>query len=170
MGRLLVAAKSLRDPNFVETVILLVNYGRSGSMGLVLNRRSGATISGLMESVAKKANGRDPVYAGGPVSRRGVLALVKADSKPGDASLVVEHVYLVSSPEELEKRITTGSRGDTMRAYAGYAGWAPGQLESELESGAWHVFNGSAAVAFDPDPESLWKRLIKRTELRYARR
>lgn len=168
VGRLLVAGRELRDPNFAQTVVLLVSYGRSGAMGLILNRKTGATVGKVMESVAEASNAADPVYEGGPVRRGGVLALVRMDRKLEDSTRVVGNVQMASSREVVAGQVRNGARGDVLRLYAGYSGWGAGQLEREIESGAWHVFNGDAAAAFDGEIETLWNRFIRRTELRFA--
>ncbi len=168
-GRMLVAGRELADPNFAHAAVILVSYSRTGAMGLVLNRRSrGGVVSRVVRDLGSAANASDPLYAGGPVGRDGILALLKSSKKPGDTTPVTADVHLISDGALLEKQLRTGLRGDSLRLYLGYAGWAPGQLEREIETGAWHVFNADAATVFDAEPESLWRRLIRRTELRYA--
>ena len=56
-----------------------------------------------------------------------------------------------------------------IRVFAGYAGWGPGQLEAEVDAGAWHVERGVAATVFDDDPESLWPRLVRKLDTQIAR-
>jgi putative transcriptional regulator len=74
-------------------------------------------------------------------------------------------VYLVSRREVLEKTLEAGAG---LRVYLGYSGWAPGQLEAELELGSWYIFRGDPAMVFDPDPETVWSRLIRGAEVRIA--
>ena len=73
---------------------------------------------------------------------------------------------MVASREALEAPIAAGAGPDRFRVYLGYAGWGPGQLERETLHGSWHVFQAETAVVFDPDPETLWQRQIRRTEER----
>src|SRR5947208_5720520 len=83
-GKILVASRDLSDPNFAETVVLLVHYDEEGVLGLILNRRTEVPISRLFREL--RAKGRtDPVYAGGPVRKTAVLALLRSDHKPEEA-------------------------------------------------------------------------------------
>jgi putative transcriptional regulator len=167
-GKMLVASRDLPDPNFAETVVLLVEYNEDGVLGLILNRRSSVPISRALDGV-KGANRRsEPVYAGGPVGRSGVLALLRSRSKPDDAKPVIGDLYLVSSKELLEKTVAASADASTFHVYLGYAGWTEGQLQHEVDLGAWHIFQGDPAAVFDADPDSLWQRLIRETELRIA--
>ena len=97
-----------------------------------------------------------------------MLALLKASSMPEGAAHVVGKVYLVSAKALLEKTLAGRSDPSAFRVYLGYCGWGPGQLESEVGRGFWHVLPGSEDLAFDTEPESLWSRLIARTEQRMA--
>lgn len=165
-GKFLVSRRELPDPNFAGAVVLLVRYDEEGTMGLILNRRTEAPISRALEEL-KEAKGRsDPVYVGGPVQRTAVLGLLRSNGKPPESRHVFADVYLVSTKALLEKSLGTAS--NAFRVYLGFAGWAPGQLEYEVELDTWHIFRGDAGMVFDPDPDSLWSRLIRRTELRIA--
>jgi putative transcriptional regulator len=171
VGRFLVASRDLGDPNFAQTVILLVHYGDDqGAVGLVINRRSDVPISRVFEDL-KEAKGRtDPVYVGGPVDLNSVLALLKSSSKPDDATRVFGNVYLISNKDRLQKTLASDADTSAFHAYLGYAGWGPGQLEHEVDLGAWHIMAANAGEVFHSDPESVWPRLIRRTETQIARR
>lgn len=168
-GKVLVAGRGLRDPNFAESVILLVKHSPKGSMGLVINQPSRLRLSRLADDLKGAANRQDRVYLGGPVSRSGAVALLRAAAVPPDAQHVFGNVYLLSGKALLEEQIAANSQPDKFRVYLGYAGWARGQLEAEIEQDAWHIFPGDAAWVFEGDPATLWERLIRRTELRSAR-
>jgi putative AlgH/UPF0301 family transcriptional regulator len=168
-GRFLVASRDLGDPNFAQTVILLVRYsGEDGAVGLVVNRRTDVALSRVFADLKEAKSRTDPVYIGGPVDPASVLALLKSASKPGDAQRVFGDIYLIASKETLQKTLATGAEASTFHAYVGYAGWGPGQLEHEVELGAWHVMPGDAPTVFHDDPESVWPRLIRRTETQIA--
>ncbi|MBI1788421.1 MAG: YqgE/AlgH family protein [Acidobacteria bacterium] len=167
-GKFLVASRDLTDPNFAETVVLLVNYDENGAMGLIVNRRTRVPLSRVFDEL-KEAKGRaDPVHVGGPVSRTGVLALLRSRTKPEEARSVFADVYMISTKTLLEQTLAAGAESSAFRVYLGYSGWGPGQLENEVELGGWHIFRGEAATVFDPDPDAVWPRLIKKTELRLA--
>jgi putative AlgH/UPF0301 family transcriptional regulator len=169
-GKFLVASRDLGDPNFAETVILLVSYDeQKGAMGLVVNHRTDVALSRVFEGL-KSAKGReDPAYVGGPVELNSVVGLLKSTTAPEEAKRVFGDVYLVSTKTSLEKTLAAGVGPDVFHVYVGYAGWGPGQLEHEVDLGGWHIFQADAANVFHPDPESVWKRMIQRTETQIAR-
>jgi len=169
-GKLLVASPDLPDPNFSKTVVLLVQYDEDGVVGLILNRRSKVPISRVLDQLAGAKDRPDPVYAGGPVGRTDVLALVRSHRPPGDAQRVLGDVFLVSSKEAMEKTFASAADADTVHVYLGYSGWTAPQLQHELDLGAWYVLQGSAKAVFDSDPEALWRQLIRETEMRIASR
>lgn len=167
-GKLLVASRDLADPNFSKTVVLLVQYDDDGVVGLIVNRRSKVPISRVLEEVVGAKGRSDPVYSGGPVGRTDVLALLRSRRPPGDATRVFGDVFLVSTKELMEQTFSSAIEPDKVRVYLGYAGWTGPQLEHELELGAWYIFPGTAAAVYDSDPDSLWPRMIRDTEMRIA--
>jgi putative transcriptional regulator len=169
IGKLLVARRDAPDPTFAETVILLVRYENSGTVGLVINRRSNVPVSEALGKFNGSKQRSEPVYSGGPVEPQSVLALLRANTMPEGAAPVVGKLYLVSTKPVLEKSLA-GQVGPTeLRVYLGYTGWGARQLESEIERGFWYIFPGDAGLVFDPDPGSLWSRLMARKEQQIAR-
>jgi len=167
-ARFLVASRDLGDSNFAETVVLLIDYSdEHGAMGLVINRRSDVPLSRVFEDFQEAKGRSDPIYLGGPVELGRVMALLKTPAKPGDAKRVFGDVYLISDKDLLQKTLAAAD-ASTFHAYLGYAGWQPGQLENEVEGGAWHVVAADAAEVFHSDPETVWPRLIRSTETRIA--
>jgi putative transcriptional regulator len=169
-GKLLVASRGLPDPNFARTVVLLADAGPKGAMGLVINRRSEVTIARLFPHLKPSTTTAEAAFVGGPVERTHALALVRGAEAPIGARPVTPGVFLVTATEALEALIAAGSASSRLRVYVGYAGWGPGQLESEITQGAWHVADGSGDVVFTADPAALWQRQIERTEVIQARR
>ena len=167
-GRLLVASRDLSDPNFAETVVLLVRHDDEGVLGLILNRPTKIPISRAFPKLPEAKGLADPIYAGGPVQRSVILALLKSDAKPEDAEPVLEHVSMISSQSLLEKTLEARPESGAFHLYLGYSGWTAKQLDMEVELGAWHIFPGAAAIVFDANPESLWTRMIRKTEQRIA--
>ena len=171
IGNFLVASRDLGDPNFAKTVILLVHFSDDqGAVGLVLNRRTDVPMSRVFQDL-KEAKGRmDPVYVGGPVELDSVLALLKSKAKPENATRVFGDVYLISNKDVLKATMASGAESSVFHTYVGYAGWGAGQLEHEVELGAWHIMAGDSATVFHADPDSVWPRMIQRTETQIARR
>jgi putative transcriptional regulator len=169
VGRLLVASRDLGDPNFAKTVILLVHYSEDqGAVGLVVNKRTDVPISRVFHDL-KEASGRnDPVYVGGPVELNSVLALLKSASKPEGADRVFGDVYLISNRNLLARTLASPAEATVFHTYIGYAGWKAGQLEHEVDLGAWHIMPGDVATVFHADPDAVWEHLIRRTETQIA--
>jgi len=169
VGKLLVSARDLPDPNFAESVVLLIQYDKEGTVGLMINRRTKAPISRVLEGVNTAKHGSDPVYVGGPVEMNSVLCLFRSQKKPDrEAPSVLGDVYLVSGKSLLEQTLAASAGPSDLRLYVGYCGWAAGQLENELRQRGWWILDGNARLVFDPYPESVWSRLITRTELETA--
>jgi putative transcriptional regulator len=168
-GRILVARRSLTDPLFVKSVILLVLYGKSGALGLMVNRQTTVPISRALSGLKAAAGQSDPVFVGGPVELDSVFALTRAPRKPGGARGVAGDIYFVETKTALEHALGHAANPGTLRIYLGYCGWAPHQLENEVLSGAWYIFNGSQDLAFDAKPATLWSRLIVRAHEHLAR-
>lgn len=169
-GKLLVARRSLQDPNFTQTVILLVEHSdEEGAVGLILNRQTKIPLSRLSKELEGAKGRSEPLYLGGPVQTEGVMALVRSRSKLEEAKHVLADIYMISSKTSLEKTISSNTASSSLRLYLGYAGWDAGQLEWELGMDAWDVLPATAAVVFDAHPETLWSRLVEQSELQMAR-
>lgn len=170
IGKLLVASRDLGDPNFAKTVILLVHYDEEkGAVGLVINKRTDVPISRVFHDLKEASSRKDPVYIGGPVELNSVLALLKSAKKPDGADRVFGDVYLISDRDLLTKTLASSAEATVFHTYIGYAGWQTGQLEHEIELGAWHILPADAGTVFHADPDSVWERMIRRTELQIAR-
>jgi putative transcriptional regulator len=169
VGRFLVASRDLGDPNFAKTVILLVHYSAEmGSVGLVVNRRTDVPISRVFHDLKEAGGRKDPVYIGGPVELNSVLALLKSASNPPGADRVFGDVYLIGNKDALTKTLASSAEATDFHTYIGYAGWGAGQLEHEVELGAWHVMPADVATVFNADPDSVWEHLIHHTETQIA--
>jgi putative transcriptional regulator len=169
-GKLLVAARRLPDPNFANTVILLTAMNRDGAVGLIVNRRSEATLARVFPQLTLGLASASHAFFGGPVQRTQAMALVRAPEAPAAARPIVDGLHLVMSVKGVEALITAGTAADRFRVYFGYAGWSRGQLEAEIGEGVWHVLDGDAGTVFAADPATTWQRQIARTEVIQARR
>jgi putative transcriptional regulator len=158
-GHLLVAGPALEDPNFRRTVVLVGEHDdESGAMGVVLNRVSETTVDEAVPPMAGLAAPGARVHVGGPVQPQVVVVLADFVDPTEAEVLVVEGVGFL--PGETEVEAVAELRD--LRVYAGYAGWAPGQLEAELEDGAWIVLQARAADVFTATPETLWSDVLRR--------
>jgi len=170
IGKLLVARRSLQDPNFAQTVILLVQHSEEeGTVGLILNRQTKIPLSRLSKELEGAKGRSEPLYLGGPVQTDSVMALVRSQTKPDQARHVLADIYAISTKAGLEKTMGSGTAPGALRLYLGYAGWDTGQLEWELGLDAWNVLPATAAIVFDAHPETLWSRLVDQEELQMVR-
>jgi len=159
---LLVAKSGLQDSRFSETVVLVVRTPELDTVGVILNRPLPLKLSEILDDESLAKNYRDPVFFGGPVLERTLVALFRSARPPEAAAFhVLEDVYLSIHPENVERLLRSPGAG--YRIYAGFSGWAPRQLESEIERGDWHVLPASAALLFRPDTAGLWEELLERT-------
>jgi putative transcriptional regulator len=161
VGKLLIAEPMLGDPNFERTVVLMIEHRPEGALGVVLNRPSDLEVGAVLEEWADLAAVPSVLYVGGPVEPNGVLALGRSRGDrvvPGWSPVVgdVGTVDLHLQPEE----VSPGVGG--IRFFVGYSGWGAGQLEAELAEGAWLVVDATADDVFAPDPETMWRSVLRR--------
>ena len=159
-GTLLVATPPLVDPNFDRSVVLLLDHGPHGAVGLVLNRPSETPVAAALPGWELLTAEPSTVFVGGPVADDAAIALGAArheDAGAGWAPLVgsVGTIDLHRDPDEVGEDI------ELVRIFAGYAGWGPGQLEAELEVNAWLVVAAQPEDALG-DPDDLWRRVLLR--------
>lgn len=164
-GKLLVATGEVQGELFASTVVLLLHYDETGAFGLVVNRPTDVQPVEVLGDDEAIADYRGTLFWGGPVHMDSLRALQRTDSPHDEAEKIIESVYLVSYEEALEEGPADASR---LRLFIGYAGWAPGQLDSEMARGSWRVLPASSELVFDTDPQTLWKRLAPTQEQRAA--
>lgn len=163
-GSLLVANGHLFDPNFRHTVVLVAQHDAQGALGVVLNRPSDVTVAEVLPQLADLVGPDDPLYIGGPVQPQGAVVLAECDHPDFAALPVLGSIGLLMG--ELDGAVRAAvSRA---RVFAGYAGWGPAQLESELERADWIVEQASAEDVFCAEPLALWSSILKRKGGRYA--
>jgi putative transcriptional regulator len=162
-GVLLVANPQLPDPNFDRTVVLILSHGVDGAIGVVINRPGDLPAPERFHAWRDVLGDDDVLYVGGPVGRTSVIALGRRSSddvllpgvRPGH---VLPGLGIVDLDEPEDELRTLRA----LRLYAGYAGWAPGQLEGEVEAGGWWVVAARADDLWAPRPELLWRDVLRR--------
>ncbi len=166
-GRLLVATPALADPNFDRAVVLLLDHDEEGSLGVVLNRPTPVDVVDILENWADLAGEPGVVFQGGPVSLDSALGVAVVPGESGSAvgggplgwrrvHGAIGLVDLETPPELLAAAV------GSLRIFAGYAGWGPGQLEDELAEGAWYVVESEPGDVSSPAPERLWRSVLRR--------
>ena len=162
-GVFLVASPTLNDPNFRETVVLVLEHGPQGTLGLILNRATNMLLSEALPGVAALKGTTHRLFAGGPVQPNVLLLLSRLKEPQPDMRSVFDSVYVGGTPDVLEPIMTQAGPAARFRAFAGYAGWAPGQLGIEMLQGAWAVLPPESNL-FDRDPASLWPDSLARLQ------
>jgi len=160
-GRLLVAAPALDDPNFDRAVVLVLDHDEDGALGVVLNRPSSVLVADTLEDWTALAASPPVVFGGGPVEPTAVVALGAATSvvTPDVGPPILDRIRLV----DLDDDPTVAAADlEHVRIFAGYAGWAPDQLEDEIELGAWFPVDAEAGDVFSADPRGLWHAVLRR--------
>jgi putative transcriptional regulator len=163
-GVLLVASPALDDPNFSQSVVLVLEHGSEGTLGLVLNRPTNVLLSEVLPDLTVLKGTTYRLFAGGPVETTRMLLLFRLKEPPADARSVFDGVYVGGTPAVLERIITQAKPTDTFRAFAGVAGWAPGQLKFEMLQGAWAILPPDSIGIFDKDPATLWEDCLRRLQ------
>jgi putative transcriptional regulator len=176
-GRLLVATPVIGDPNFHRSVVLLLEHGEAGTMGVVINRPTDVGLGESLPGWAGLAAAPDVVFVGGPVEQAGAIGLgrlapsarLDLAARPPDEGFGtwspihgtvgavgrLATVDLTSDPDDVDGI-------ELLRVFVGYAGWAPGQLDAELAEQAWVVAEAQPADLWSADPEGLWGRVLRR--------
>jgi len=156
-GQFLIASPYLPDPNFMRTVVLMVQHDEEGALGLVLTRPIQLTIKELWENVAEQSiDLEDPIYQGGPVE--GPLMALHQESSLSEIE-VAQGLYFCSQRENIEALIEDNHQ--PIRMFLGYSGWAPQQLDDEMAVGGWLTLPAAADKVFQPDQDALWKSVVE---------
>lgn len=166
-GYFLISDTDLRDPNFFRTVVLLTEHNEEGAFGLVVNRVSSETLGGVLpeDTLGESSAGDIPVYIGGPVQQEYLFVLHSGLPMEDGAGVVTRPTDGVLFQPVTEATVSyfahdwdsiDASDRPTVRIYGGYSGWGPGQLESELQAGAWIVHRATKEIVFHPAPEKSW--------------
>jgi len=142
---LLVAKPGLADPNFSQAVVLVTQSEDGSTVGVILNRPTGQR------------------WQGGPVMRQVQVALFAAQQSPrAPAFRVLPNIYLSMHPENVLPLSRMNGRNPRVRIFSGFAGWAPRQLESEMNSGAWYVLRATEELLFRKDTAGMWEELVEK--------
>lgn len=159
-GNFLVASPQLRDPNFFQTVVLMIQHEPQGALGLVLNRPSEKTVQEVWEMVGKGlCDSEQPVHVGGPVP--GPLLALHTHLSEADQE-VLPGLFVTAQESVFQELI--GQKEQGFRLFSGHAGWGEGQLDEELKTGGWLTTTATVEDVFS-DHETLWKRMTSRIGL-----
>jgi len=161
VGVLLIAGKKLNDPNFEKTVVLITAFDSKGTTGLVINRRTKIPVAEVLPKLHKMIPLIEHLYTGGPVAANSINLLIKSDTSLAAALQVTKSIYLVNTLDQFNQLVLDDIEPGNLKLFSGLAGWAPGQLESELIRGDWYLWHTSTETVFNPAPENIWHELIQ---------
>ena len=161
-GRLLVATPLLGDPNFARRVIMLLQHDGDGAMGVVVNRASEVPVGDVLPTWATLTSEPAVLFHGGPValdSALGIARVAAPDAEPIGWRRLHGSIGLIDldTPTELLVGVFAA-----LRIFAGYAGWGQGQLEGEIDEGAWYVVDADDEDPFVHAPAELWRSILRR--------
>lgn len=162
-GELLVAAESMPDPRFKESVILMVRHGPEGAMGLIVNKTvAEAPLAMLLDdpdSKEKRFQRKVAIHYGGPVEPRRGFVVHRLDFAI-DGTIAVKNGYGVTSNIEVVEALADGTGPKQAVVAFGYAGWGAGQLEGEIGRGDWHWVPADDGLVFGTDDDDKWRRAL----------
>ncbi len=159
-GSLLVATPQLEDPNFRRSVVLMIEHGSEGSLGVILNQPSSAVLYGALPNWATGLDSSTQVFSGGPVQPDALVALAPASEAWAGATPVTEGIAMLDLEADVDADQIDAS---TVRYYIGYSGWSPGQLRLEIEEGAWWTF-GATSNDLSLEPSNCWSQVLSRQQ------
>ena len=159
---MLIAVPQLLDPNFRQSVILLLQQGEEGAVGLVINRESTLSLRELCRDhkISYEGDPGKKVRVGGPVQPEQGLVLFGSELSDSEARAVVDGLQVSASTRTLS-RLCEGT-GARFHCFSGYAGWGPGQLEQELAASGWLTMDVDPTLIFGVPPDAMWEAAIRR--------
>lgn len=158
-----MATPLLGDVHFSRTVLYLLEHDGGGTVGVVLNRPSHTPVGQVLPDWHDAVSGPAVVFGGGPVQPDGALCLGEFDTGDGAASSGMREVVDGVATVDLDGDVAViAPITRRLRVFAGHAGWSPGQLDGEIDEGAWWVFAGSPDDLFSPDPRTMWRQVLRR--------
>jgi len=168
-GRLLVALPSLRDPNFRRAVVLLLDHDDDGALGVVLDRPLELPVAEVLPGWRKKVSAPDLLFAGGPVSTGAALGVAVLGAQTMSPPLGWRRMFGATGLIDLDTPVEVVSDAIAgMRIFAGYSGWGPGQLETEVAEGSWVLVDAEPDDLVTMDPSGLWRRVLRRQDVALA--
>ncbi len=155
---LLVARPGLGDPNFREAVVLVTESDDGQNIGVIINRPTDRSLASVLPG-ERFGRFSEPVFFGGPVAPHGLYAVFRAQKRFAGALAILPGLQLALDAATLDELLQDPPA--SIRFYAGYAGWAPGQLRLEIARGDWYVLKADPDLAFLKDTAGLWPRLVR---------
>lgn len=156
-GRLLISKPAFHDDSFSGTITFVVEHDDGGAVGLILNRPTELLVGDAFADWSELAEDQSTILAGGPVQTDATVVLADGSFDDGDLALGLRSIDL-----ETQEALMRAEGVERIRVFSGYAGWGPGQLESEIAAGAWWLVAATKDDVFCQSPKSLWASVLGR--------
>jgi len=153
---LIAARPDLPDPNFRDSVVLVLNNLGPGPAGVIINRPTRLSVSELFPGVEHLGQAEDKLYFGGPLAITSVLYIFRAATPPEDAIRIADGIYLSADQNRLRKLLHREKPMEGLRIFVGFSSWGPGQLEGEIARGDWTLAPATSNSIFDRKSEHPW--------------
>jgi putative transcriptional regulator len=166
-GKVLISEPFLNDPNFVRSVILIIQYSKEeGAFGLILNKPLETDMTTIIKSFPQ--SGFDFHY-GGPVGEENLFFIYDSNTALNASEKITNDLSWNGDFEELQERITLGkTSSNNVKFFGGYSGWSPGQLESEMAEKSWIIGELTKDEILTGDPNTLWKKALRPLGRKYS--
>lgn len=165
-GKVLIAMPSMQDPRFARSLVYLCAHSADGAMGLIVNKRADDLVwRDLFERLSIPIgdnNAPRPVHYGGPVETGRGFVLHSADYHVDEATMKVDSEISMTATLDILQAMATGTGPDNAILALGYAGWAPGQLESELQMNGWLLCASDDELLFGERDEAKWDLALRK--------
>lgn len=158
---LLIAAEGMADPRFRQSVVVVTRHGRNRStVGVIVNRVLDVGLDRVFPELEQAARHR--LHYGGPVAQGQIVFMVRSETAPAAAITLAERLFLGSDGDSLQRLLRASTPVDRLRVFAGFASWAPDQLEGEIDRGDWYLLPVDADALFKEPLDEMWPRLWRR--------
>jgi len=161
-GVFLVATENLKFSSFRETVVLVTHASDRGATGIAINRSSDIPLREAFPEIRQFKQKNDELFLGGPVLSNRVFVLMMTEKPHAGMHPIGKNLFFTTGLNAIAHGIENKKPGEFTRAYAGYSGWGPGQLEAEIERGDWRIIAHDPSIIFDSNIKGVWSRLIER--------
>jgi putative transcriptional regulator len=150
----------MQDPRFRRSVVLLLEHGENGTLGLIVNKVTEISLPQVLPDLKDSSRESNWLFFGGPVGLDGILFLTRNAEPPERAEHVMEDVYYSGDRNLLEEFLGQNKGAGELRVFLGNSGWSPGQLAAEIKEGAWELVRGDSHTLFEEDLDDIWPGLI----------
>ncbi len=160
-GRFLVATNKLDRSSFSHTVIFITHISKRGATGIAINRSAKMPLEEAFPQYQQLHGIKDSLFLGGPVRTDAVFVLMQTLRPHAGVRNITENIYFTVGLEAITHGLPNIVKGEYTRAYMGYTGWAPGQLQAEINRGDWLVIDAKPNIIFEMDHEEIWGKLYR---------